>query len=153
MERKMKILVALKFIESADELMDKAMKVANRYDAKIYLLHVLNDIPHLSFYYDVYQLWEEFRDRAVKETFRHMNIYIDKLSTEYKDVEAIVEIGEPCEAILREAERLDVDLIIIGNRGLTGIKHMMHNNAGERVVKHSKRPVLSFSLEKSAENT
>lgn len=149
MEKKMKILVALKLIESADELMERAMRVANRYEAKIYLLHVLHDMPHLSFYYDVYQLWEEFRDRAVRETIKHMNVYIETLSKEFREVEAIVEVGEPCEAILREADRLDVDLIIIGNQGLTGIKHMMHNNVGERVVKHSKRPVLSFSIGKS----
>lgn len=148
MEKKMKILVALKLIESADELMERAMRVANRYDAKIYLLHVLHDMPHLAFYYDVYQLWEEFRDKAVKETFKHMNIYIEKLSKEFKDVEALVEVGEPCDAILREADRLDADLIIIGNQGHTGITHLLHNNVGERVVKLSKKPVLSFAIEK-----
>lgn len=148
MKEKMKILVALKLIESADELMERAMKVANRYDARIYLLHVLHDMPHLSFYYDVYQLWEEFRDKAVKETFKHMNTYIDKLSEKFKEVEAIVEVGEPCDTILREADRLDADLIIIGNQGHTGIQHLLHNNVGERVVKLSKKPVLSFAIEK-----
>ncbi len=147
MEKKMRILVPLKLIEDADDLMNHAIRVANRYEAKIFLLHVLHDMPHLAFYYDVYQLWEEFRDKALKETMKHMNVYIDKLSKEFKDVEAIVEVGEPCEVILKEADRLDADLIIIGNQGLTGLKHFMHNNVGERVAKNSKRPVLIFSIE------
>lgn len=148
MKQKMKILVALKLIESADELMDRAMKVASRYDARIYLLHVFHDMPHLSFYYDVYQLWEDFRDKAMKETLKHMSVYIEKLSKEFKDVEPLVAVGEPYEAILDEAERLDVDLIIIGNQGHTGISKILHNNVGEKVITLSKRPVLSFSLER-----
>ncbi len=149
MKKKMKILVALKFIENVDELMERAMRVASRYDAKIYLIHVLHDMPHLSFYYDAYQVWEDFRDKAMKETLKHMNVYIEKLSHEFKDVEPIVEVGEPVEVILKEAERIEADLIIIGNRGLSGIKHFMHNNVGEKVVKLSQIPVLSFSIGKN----
>jgi len=148
MKEKMKILVALKLIESADELMERAMKVASRYEARIYLLHVLHDMPHLSFYYDVYQLWEEFRDKAMKETLKQMNVYIEKLSEKFKDVEPLVAVGEPYEAILEEAERLDVDLIIIGNQGHTGIAKMLHNNVSEKVINLSSRPVLSFAIGK-----
>jgi nucleotide-binding universal stress UspA family protein len=105
-------------------------------------------MPHLSFYYDVYQLWEEFRDKAMKETLKQMNVYIEKLSEKFKDVEPLVAVGEPYEAILDEAERLDVDLIIIGNQGLTGLAKMLHNNVGEKVITLSKRPVLSFAIGK-----
>lgn len=146
MKEHMKIIVALKFIEEPDDLLNSALKVANKYNAKIYLLHVLQDMPHLSFYSDSYKYWVEFRDAAVRDTIRQMTKYIETLSCEFEEVESLVVVGEPVEAILNEADRIDADLIIVGNHALTGFKHLMHHNIGEKIVRLSKRPVLSFYI-------
>jgi nucleotide-binding universal stress UspA family protein len=61
-------------------------------------------------------------------------------------VEPLVVVGEPVEAILNEADRIDADLIIVGNHALSGFKHLMHHNIGEKIVRLSKRPVLSFYI-------
>ena len=111
----MKILVALKFIEEPDDLLNNALQVANKYNAKIYLLHVLQDMPHLSFYSDSYRYWVEFRDAAVKDTIRQMTKYIDTLSCEFNTIESLVVVGEPVHAILKEADRIDADLVIVEN--------------------------------------
>lgn len=142
----MNILVALKFIEEPDDLLNSALQVANKYNAKIYLLHVLQDMPHLSFYSDSYKYWVEFRDAAVQDTIRQMTKYIDTLSCEFKEVESLVVVGEPVQAILKEADRVDADLIIVGNRALSGFKHLINQNIGEKIVRLSKRPVLSFYI-------
>ena len=146
MEEQMKIVVALKFIEEPDDLLNRALKVANKYNAKIYLLHVLQDMPHLSFYSDSYKYWVEFRDAAVRDTIKQMKKYIETLSFEFDEVEPLVVVGEPVEAILNEADRIDADLIIVGNHALSGFKHLMHHNLGEKIVRLSKRPVLSFYI-------
>ena len=146
MEEQMKIVVALKFIEGPDDLLNRALKVANKYNAKIYLLHVLQDMPHLSFYSDSYKYWVEFRDAAVRDTIKQMTKYIHTLSCEFDEVEPLVVVGEPVEAILNEADRIDADLIIVGNHALSGLKHLMHHNIGEKIVRLSKRPVLSFYI-------
>lgn len=144
MKKSMKILVALKFIENPDDLLHRALEVASRYDSKIYIIHVLQDMPRLSFYSDAYELWEEFRDKAVKETIRRMNDYIEPLSKKYEDIEAIVDVGDASQMIIEESERLNVDLIVVGNHSKSGIKHLVHHNVGEKVVRISKIPVLSF---------
>ena len=144
MEKKMKILVALKFIENPDDLLNKALKIGARYNARIYIIHVLQDMPRLSFYSDAYQLWEEFRDKAVKETIRQMNNYIEPLSEQYNDIEPVVDVGDAAQMILEAADRLGVDLIVVGNHSRTGFKHLVHHNVGEKVVRMSKIPVLSF---------
>ena len=146
MKETTRILVALKFIEEPGDLINSALKVANKYNAQIYLLHVLQDMPHLSFYSDSYKYWVEFRDAAVQDTIRQMTKYIETLSCEFDDVESLVVVGEPVQAILSEADRIDADLIIVGNHALTGFKHLMHNNIGEKIVRLSKRPVLSFYI-------
>ncbi len=147
MEKEMKILVALNFIENADDLLNRALAVANKYDASVYLIHVIPDMPHISFYSDAYKLWEDFRNNAVKETIQQMTKYIDTLSGEFKEVQPIVEVGEPTETIIAVAKKLDADLIIVGAHSVAGIKHWMHHNIGEKVMRLSPIPVLSFSIE------
>ncbi len=148
MAEKMKILVALEFSEKPDEVLKRALSVAKKYEAKIFTIHVVDDMPRQSFYYDAYKLWEEFRDKAVKETLESMSEYLRELSKDFDDIEPIIEVGNPCDKILSTAEDLDVDLIIVGHHVRKGIvKSMIHSNIAEKVVRQSKRPVLTFYIE------
>ncbi|MBN1533015.1 MAG: universal stress protein [Spirochaetes bacterium] len=148
METKMKILAALEFSEDPHELLKRALQVAKKYEAKIYTLHVIEELPRQAFYYDAYKVWEEFRDRAVKETIEKMNAYIKELTPDFPEIEPIIEVGNPCDKILEEAERLEVNLIIMGHHVRKGVlSHMMKHNNAEKVVRLSKRPVLTFSIE------
>ena len=46
------------------------------------------------------------------------------------------------EAIIAAAERLDVDLIVVGSHGRSGIKRAMLGSVAEEVSRHASRPVL-----------
>jgi nucleotide-binding universal stress UspA family protein len=52
-----------------------------------------------------------------------------------------VKLGVPWEAICRAAMELDVDLIVIGSHGFSGIDRLLGTTAA-RVVNHADRPVL-----------
>ncbi|MFC9996469.1 universal stress protein [Nocardia sp. NPDC127526] len=45
-------------------------------------------------------------------------------------------------AIVEVADELDVDIIVAGTRGATGIRALLHSSVADAVVKHSHRPVL-----------
>lgn len=147
MDKKIKILVALNLKEHPDEIIKGALYVASKFNAKIYAVHVIEEMPKISFYYDAYKLWEEFRDSAVKETLEKMAKYIKQFSKEFDEVEPIIEIGKPCEKIIDKADELDVDLIVVGHHGWTGVHQMIHHNIGEKIMRGSKRTVLSFYIE------
>jgi nucleotide-binding universal stress UspA family protein len=51
-------------------------------------------------------------------------------------------IGKPGDMILREAALGEFDLIIIGNRGLSGLKELVLGSVSHQVVDQSKIPVL-----------
>jgi len=145
-EKNRKILVALDFTEKPEEILKRSLSVAEKYDAKIFIVHVIEDMPKISFYSDAYKLWEEFRDKAVKETIEKINKYILELSREFnfKDIEAIVEVGDSATRIVEQAEKVDADLIILGNHGRKGIKHFIHRNVCLHVIRMTTRPVLTF---------
>jgi universal stress protein A len=51
--------------------------------------------------------------------------------------------GVPYEEIVREAQRLGVDLIVIGTHGRTGLAHMLLGSITEHVVRRSPIPVCT----------
>ena len=50
--------------------------------------------------------------------------------------------GTPAEEILDYAEDNDIDLIMMGTHGLTGVKRFLIGSVAEKVLRHSKIPVM-----------
>ncbi|RXA19897.1 universal stress protein [Methanosarcina sp. MSH10X1] len=50
--------------------------------------------------------------------------------------------GIPADKILEYADENNIDLIIMGTHGLTGIKKFLIGSVAEKVVRHSKIPVM-----------
>lgn len=142
-----KILIALGFDENHEAFLNRALTTAKMLNAKVYILHVITEMPRMDFYFDAYRLWENFRDSAIKESMEMLNGLIGKYSDEYPGIESMVEVGEPIIKVLDKADELDVDLIIMGHHVRKGLTHMLHLNTCEHVVRLSKRPVLTFYIE------
>jgi K+-sensing histidine kinase KdpD len=50
---------------------------------------------------------------------------------------------QPAEAITRYATSEDVDLIVMGTQGRSGLSHLLAGSVAERVVRHAPCPVLT----------
>lgn len=61
--------------------------------------------------------------------------------------EDVVVDGDPAEAIVREAERRGVDLIVMGHRGLGGLSRLLLGSVSERVLRRAKCSVLFAGVE------
>jgi universal stress protein A len=146
-EKKLKFLVAIGFSERPQEVIEKAVEIARKYRAKLYAIHIIAEMPKLVFYYDTYKLWEDFRESAMVEAMDILKKYIGRMAEDYRDIEPIIGTGDPGIEILEKAEELDVDLIIMGHHLRSGLNHMIHQNSCERVVRYSKKPVLTFYVE------
>ena len=57
-------------------------------------------------------------------------------------VESVLLKGSPVEEIIDYAEKNDIDMIVMGTLGLTGVKRLLIGSVAENVVRHSKVPVL-----------
>jgi nucleotide-binding universal stress UspA family protein len=146
-DKKLKFLVAIGFTEKPREVLEKAVIIARKYRAKLYAIHIIAEMPKLVFYYDTYRLWEEFRESALVEAMDILQKYISLMAEDYRDIEPVIGIGDPADEILKKAEELEADLIIMGHHLRSGLNHILHQNSCERVVRYSKKPVLSFNLE------
>jgi hypothetical protein len=57
-------------------------------------------------------------------------------------IEGIAVVGQPNEAIVETAIEHDIDLIIIGSHGRTGLKHLLMGSVAERVIDNTRCAVL-----------
>lgn len=146
-ERKLNFLVAICFTEKPRDVLGRAVKIARKYRAKLYAIHIIAEMPKLVFYYDTYKLWEEFRESAMLEAMEILKKYIALMDEDYRDIEPVIGSGDPGDEILKKADELDIDLIIMGHHLRSGFSHILHQNSCERVVRCSRKPVLTFNIE------
>ncbi|MDG5760160.1 universal stress protein [Natronococcus sp. A-GB1] len=59
--------------------------------------------------------------------------------------ETVVRNGRPATEIRRYAEEADVDLIVVGTHGRTGLKQVVLGSVALEVIRDARRPVLSVS--------
>lgn len=69
--------------------------------------------------------------------------YVEKLGNEAGvKVEPVYLKGVPAEKILEYAEESNIDLIVMGTQGLTGVQRFLLGSVAENVLRHSKVPVM-----------
>ncbi len=136
-----KILCPIDHSDCSKEALKYAVTFAMKDEAKLYLLHII-DIR--SFNDIVVAMSQQIPDEETLELLRIK--LLDCIPEEIRDdmnVEAIVTQGIPFAEIISTARENDIDLIVIGSHGRTGITHMMLGSVSEKVVRKAPCPVLT----------
>jgi nucleotide-binding universal stress UspA family protein len=81
-------------------------------------------------------------DLAEEEAQENLSAFEQDLLNKGIDANAYLRVGYPFEEIVLMANDPDVDLIIIGSHGRSGIKRLLLGSTAERVVEHAPCPVL-----------
>ena len=136
-----KILCPIDHSEGSKEALKYAVTFAMKDEAKLYLLHII-DIR--SFNESLDEMSKQIPD---EETLEQLRIkLLDCIPEEIRedmDVEAIVVQGIPFAEIISTAREKEIDMIVIGSHGRTGIAHMMLGSVSEKVVRKAPCPVLT----------
>jgi nucleotide-binding universal stress UspA family protein len=83
------------------------------------------------------------RDYAVKAAEQHLDDIAARLAKDGVKPVVVVRFGKPADEILGFAEEKQVDVIVMGTHGRTGLAHLLAGSVTERVVRTSKWPVLT----------
>jgi len=82
------------------------------------------------------------KDRQKKLTDQY-NMVVSKEIKNALRVEEITRVGVPFLEIIKVAREKEVDLIVMGTHGRTGLAHVLIGSVAEKVVHHAHCPVLT----------
>ena len=147
-----KILVALDGSEPADKALDFALDLAGKYSANITLLSVVQPIIVSLAHYpttgmhapippaamDTYSKeLEASHKKVLSEALKKANKIKLTLNVSTKLME-----GRPSDKIIETAKEGNFDIIVMGSRGLGGIKEFFLGSVSDRVADEATCPVL-----------
>ncbi len=142
MSRFQKILVPIDFSDHSSAALDLAIDLARSYGATLHLLHCYPIDPGAISPYGL--VLPEGFDRDVREAAgRELAPWAEKASAAKVAVEEHLSSMFPAEAIARRAEEIGADLIVMGTRGLSGLRHVLLGSIAERVLRLAHCPVLT----------
>jgi nucleotide-binding universal stress UspA family protein len=137
-----RILVPLDFSENSRAVLEWAAHLAEEHHSPVVLLHAYH-LPVEFQQLEGAYLPEDFWANVRSETEQTLARYAEELRARGLEVETVAREGYPATVIEEEAERQAADLIVIGTRGLSGLKHLLLGSIAERVVQRAPCPVLT----------
>ncbi len=137
-----RILLPTDFSDCAKQALKYALDFALERKAKLYILHVIQELSipvgTEDAVYPIAQIYDDMEREAKKNIHR----LVPKRFREKLRVENIIIRGTPYLEIIRTAKKYDVDLITIATHGRTGISHVLLGSTAEKVVRKAPCPVL-----------
>ncbi len=147
------LLVPVDFSETSKAALDYAISIAKEEGAEITVLHVWEESPLLSLA-GLLPLGDEQSDGLLSSFEKKQRENLDKFIAQfdYPKLKPMIKGGAPAVEIVRCAEELSVDLIIIGSIGKTGIRGMLLGNTAERVARVLPCSILLNTYERETDN-
>jgi nucleotide-binding universal stress UspA family protein len=137
-----KILVPVDFSGHSARALEYALGLARHFESRIYLLHSYPVHVRRIAAYGM-MVPEDFERECREAATLHLHKWVEKVSAEGVAVEAIVTPTFASEAIVKQAEQIGADLIVMGTRGLAGVSHVLLGSVAERTIRHAPCPVMT----------
>ncbi len=140
------LLVPVDFSAHSDRALDCAIGLAKTFGSKIHLIHAYHLPIQIAPPDQVViprDFWTAVRDSAA----RKLEKTVQKVKAAGVDAETHLAELPPAQAISKTAEKIGADLIVMGTRGLTGLKHVLLGSVAERTIRTAPCPVMTLKHE------
>ena len=147
------ILYATDLSDNSSKVFEMALSLAKQYQAKLLFLHVVEPLnttaaAAVNVYFPSGSL-EEFQEKNMQEAYKNIN---KKMVTLYKEAleatlpgeefQSYVIDGNPAATIIKSAEKMSADIIVMGSNSHSGIATFLLGSVANKVVNRSSKSVL-----------
>ncbi|MBU1342600.1 MAG: universal stress protein [Proteobacteria bacterium] len=154
-----KILYATDLSESARHAFYYAADLAQRYDAMVTFLYVMEEMNHTVEFQIRGMLgrkeWERVKSEKldfltnkikskIEEFCQEMDSQIDSCRLLVEDI--LIKSGNPTEEIINTSKEINADMVVMGSYGYNILMDALIGGTARKVVKNSKIPVLVVRL-------
>lgn len=143
-----KILFPTDLSRAAAEAQLYACALAEKFGAELHVLSVIQDMalispdPNMPWLVPANNL-DEVR-HSVEQALAQIP---DPSWTPPRPIQRVIRVGVPFLEIIKYAKELDVDLIVMGTHGRSGLAHVLLGSTAEKIVRKAPCPVLTVRPE------
>lgn len=146
------ILVAIDGSKHANKTAEVAADLAQRYGAKLLVLHVIapvfdgrerNELANLARMEHLQQSEYEMLQELGRDIVQSAELTARQ--QEVANVEALVEVGDPASVIVEMARARNADLVVLGRRGHGTLSGLLLGSVSHKVTQVVGRPCLIVS--------
>jgi universal stress protein A len=141
-----RVLVPIDFSDCSVHALDYALALAERFEAKVILLHVVEPAAYSDHYLSGPAAVDETNQNLLQAGRERLDEVNKKRVAHRVGSEALVRIGRAHSEIPDTAKAMAADLIVLGTHGYTGLRHVLLGSTAERVVRQAPCPVLTVRL-------
>ena len=136
------IVVPVDFSAHSHEAIETSIALAKTFGAKLHLVHAYH-LPFPLGTPDMISIPQDFAKAVRDSASRKLETILEHVTGEGIQGEIHVTGSAPVEAIEVTAEKVGADLIVMGTRGLTGLKHVVLGSVAERTIRTAPCPVMT----------
>jgi nucleotide-binding universal stress UspA family protein len=152
-----KILVGYDGTYHSKKALDIAIEMAESFNSELYILTVIPELIIPVFPDEGYGVGypnipvrgvkkdiTDYSDKAEEVYGKILNLAFEDLVEKHPELKVIPKLseGNPPTVIIELADAIDVDLIVMGCRGMGTVKCMILGSTSRRVVESCERPIL-----------
>jgi len=150
-----KVLVPVDFSSCSRAALAFAVDLAGKLEATLEVLHVL-ELPHYVIPEVLVEVPGERKQTltefARSEASKDLQQMLDDLAAQGHRIKSRLKVGYPRDEILAAAEEDQVDMIVMGTHGRTGISHLFLGSVAEQVVRRARCPVMTIRVKEETQD-
>jgi nucleotide-binding universal stress UspA family protein len=132
------ILFATDFSAASDAAAPIAIQIARRYGAKAYGVHVNRFDDYTAAAPNAWAAMAEAAEKETKEDARRLNEQLQSI-----EHEVVIGEGNIWEVVSNLIKEKEIDLVVLGTRGRTGLGKTILGSVAEQILRQSPCPVLT----------
>ncbi len=138
----MKILVGVDLTAATEVVLKQAEQLALKLEAEVWLLHIGEPEPDFVGYEIGPQGERDYIAKKFHQEHRQLQALAENLRCAGIATTALLVQGATEEMLLTEAEKLGVDMIVLGSHGRGAVRQLMLGSTSAGVLHRAKCPVL-----------
>lgn len=138
-----RILIPTDGSDAVNPAVEMALSLAQTHDATLHVLFIVDQPTSVSGTGEGFSGLDNLLDTLEEEGQQVTGEIGEQAADRGVEAERAVRRGNANEDILTYADDHDIDLIVMGTHGRTGVKRALLGSVTENVVRHSEIPVLT----------
>jgi nucleotide-binding universal stress UspA family protein len=143
------ILYATDLGKEAGAALSMVMSLAEKYQARVICLHVIEPINIAVYNWSSLDSWKEIQETNFQQSEKMLNDQLTQFLDQQSDADISIDRpetkvinGHVSQSILEYADKVDADIIIMGSHGHGVLGELLLGSVADKVMRLSQRPVL-----------